>query len=62
MGFGRCVIVVAAAGLLCQAQSFDVASIKPSLAPADSHGMSGPTLGGLYRGQRAAEAIFLLCI
>ncbi len=46
MGLRRCAVVVAAAALLCQAQSFDVASVKPSVARADSHGISGPTPDG----------------
>jgi uncharacterized protein (TIGR03435 family) len=46
MDFRRCAVVMAAAALLCHAQSFDVASVKLSSAPADGHGMSGPTPGG----------------
>ena len=42
----RSAVVMAAAALLCHAQSFDVASVKPSGAPPDSHGMSGPTPSG----------------
>jgi uncharacterized protein (TIGR03435 family) len=46
MGFRRSGIVMAAAVLVCYGQSFDVASVRASSAPVDSHGISGPTPGG----------------